>query len=264
MSFEIIVCAKQVPDSDKVKIDFQTGNLIRSTGKGIMNPDDQHALAQALEIKKKFQDVRITVLTMGPKEAEDVLFECIAKGADRGFLLCDQAFAGADTWATSNTLKAAMEKLGAFDLILTGRQASDGDTAQVGPQLAEKLGIPHVSYVEEFAVSEDLKRAVIKKMTSDGYELDEVAFPMLCTCSKELGNPGYMTMGGIFKEKDIIVWNASDLGLTEDQAGLSGSFTQVLGTFGIAPKEQGFMVPGKNESEKVKDVLSRLKETKII
>lgn len=264
MAFRILVCAKQVPDSEKVKIDFKTGNLIRSSADGIMNKDDQHALSKALEIRREFSDVTVTVLTMGPPEAEDVLFECIAKGADRGVLLSDRSFAGADTWATSNTLKAACDKLGGFDLILTGRQASDGDTAQVGPQLAEKLGIPHVSYVEEFKLSDDLRSADVKMMSEDGYEFAEVSLPVLCTCSRELNEPVYMTMKGIFKDKDITVWNAEDLGISGDEAGLTGSKTLVLGTYGIAPKQPGFMVPGNNEREKVKDVIARLKGSKVI
>ncbi len=134
-------------------------------------------------IKDKFDDVHITVITMGPPQASDLLFECIAKGADEGILVSDRAVGGSDTWATSNTLEAAVRKWvkenGDYDLIFTGRQAIDGDTAQVGPQLAEKLGLPQVSYVEEFKISDDRKSVTVKRQLEDGYELIEVQLPCL-------------------------------------------------------------------------------------
>ena len=146
-------------------------------------------------IKDKFDDVHITVITMGPPQASDLLFECIAKGADEGILVSDRAVGGSDTWATSNTLEAAVRKWvkenGDYDLIFTGRQAIDGDTAQVGPQLAEKLGLPQVSYVEEFEISDDRKSVTVKRQLEDGYELIEVQLPCLLTTIKELNTPRY-------------------------------------------------------------------------
>ena len=139
MAFKIIVCAKQVPDTNVIKINPKTGTLIRDGVPSILNHDDANALEEALKIKDKYPDTYITVVTMGPPQANDLLFECIAMGADEGVLVSDRAVGGSDTWATSNTLEAAIRKIGDFDLIFAGRQAIDGDTAQVGPQIAEKI-----------------------------------------------------------------------------------------------------------------------------
>ena len=195
MAFNIIVCAKQVPDTNVIKINPKTGTLIRDGVPSILNHDDANALEEALKIKDKFDDVHITVITMGPPQANDLLFECIAKGADEGILVSDRAVGGSDTWATSNTLEAAVNKWvkenGDYDLIFTGRQAIDGDTAQVGPQLAEKLDLPQVSYVEEFEIADDRKSVTVKRQLEDGYELIEVALPCLLTTIKELNTPRY-------------------------------------------------------------------------
>ena len=215
MAFNIIVCAKQVPDTNVIKINPKTGTLIRDGVPSILNNDDANALEQALQIKDKFDDVHITVITMGPPQANDLLFECIAKGADEGILVSDRAVGGSDTWATSNTLEAAVNKWvkenGDYDLIFTGRQAIDGDTAQVGPQLAEKLDLPQVSYVEEFELADDRKSVTVKRQLEDGYELIEVKLPCLLTTIKELNTPRYMTIGGIYGDKEMKVWNAKDI-----------------------------------------------------
>ena len=199
MAFNIIVCAKQVPDTNVIKINPKTGTLIRDGVPSILNHDDANALEEALKIKDKFDDVHITVITMGPPQANDLLFECIAKGADEGILVSDRAVGGSDTWATSNTLEAAVNKWvkenGDYDLIFTGRQAIDGDTAQVGPQLAEKLDLPQVSYVEEFEIADDRKSVTVKRQLEDGYELIEVALPCLLTTIKELNTPRYNLIG---------------------------------------------------------------------
>ena len=153
MAFKIIVCAKQVPDTNVIKINPATGTLIRDGVPSILNHDDNNALEEALKIKDKYKDVTVTVISMGPPKATDLLFECIAKGADEGILVSDRAVGGSDTWATSNTLEAAIKKWekenGPADLIFAGRQAIDGDTAQVGPQIAEKLNLPQISYAAE-------------------------------------------------------------------------------------------------------------------
>ena len=145
---KIIVCVKQVPDTTEVRIDKETNTLIREGVPSILNPDDANALEQALQLKDKYDDVTVTVLSMGPPQADVMLRECLAMGADEAVLLTDRAFGGSDTWATSNALAAAIRKIGKYDIILAGRQAIDGDTAQVGPQISEKLDIPQVTYVE--------------------------------------------------------------------------------------------------------------------
>lgn len=268
MAFNIIVCAKQVPDTNVIKINPKTGTLIRDGVPSILNNDDANALEEALQIKDKFDDVHITVITMGPPQANDLLFECIAKGADEGILVSDRAVGGSDTWATSNTLEAAVKKWvkenGDYDLIFTGRQAIDGDTAQVGPQLAEKLGLPQVSYVEEFEIADDRKTVTVKRQLEDGYELIEVALPCLLTTIKELNTPRYMTISGIYGEKEMKVWNAKDIEVDLTKVGLEASPTNVFRSFTPAPKQPGVKIDGDTEKEQAKNLLIKLKGKHVI
>ena len=169
--FNIIVCAKQVPDTNEIKINPETGTLIRDGVPSILNPDDANALEEALKIKDKDPDnVHVTVVSMGPPQAQDMLFECLAMGADEGVLLSDRAVGGSDTWATSNAITATIKKL-KYDIIFAGRQAIDGDTAQVGPQIAEKLDLPQVTYVQNFELSKDKKSVKVERQLEDGYEV---------------------------------------------------------------------------------------------
>lgn len=241
---KIIVCAKQVPDTNEVRIDPAKGTLIRDGVPSILNPDDANALEAALRIKDRDPQTTITVLTMGPPQAEDMLRECMAMGADAGILLSDRAFAGADTWATSNTLAAAIRKLGGYDLILAGRQAIDGDTAQVGPQIAERLGIPQVTYVQALEIDGGLLR--VERQMEDGFERIEVGMPALLTAVKELGEPRYMTIGGIVDawKRDITVWGLSDLDVQSDEVGLDASPTKVLRSFTPPVKGTGKILDG--------------------
>ena len=268
MAFNIIVCAKQVPDTNVIKINPKTGTLIRDGVPSILNHDDANALEEALMIKDKFDDVHITVITMGPPQASDLLFECIAKGAYEGILVSDRAVGGSDTWATSNTLEAAVRKWvkenGDYDLIFTGRQAIDGDTAQVGPQLAEKLGLPQVSYVEEFEISDDRKSVTVKRQLEDGYELIEVQLPCLLTTIKELNTPRYMKIAGIYGDKDIKTWNARDIEVDLTKVGLEASPTNVFRSFTPAPKEPGIKIKGDSEKELAKNLLINLKGKHVI
>ena len=268
MAFNIIVCAKQVPDTNVIKINPKTGTLIRDGVPSILNHDDANALEEALMIKDKFDDVHITVITMGPPQASDLLFECIAKGADEGILVSDRAVGGSDTWATSNTLEAAVRKWvkenGDYDLIFTGRQAIDGDTAQVGPQLAEKLGLPQVSYVEEFEISDDRKSVTVKRQLEDGYELIEVQLPCLLTTIKELNTPRYMKIAGIYGDTDIKTWNARDIEVDLTKVGLEASPTNVFRSFTPAPKEPGIKIKGDSEKELAKNLLINLKGKHVI
>ena len=268
MAFNIIVCAKQVPDTNVIKINPKTGTLIRDGVPSILNNDDANALEEALAIKDKFDDVHITVITMGPPQANDLLFECIAKGADEGILVSDRAVGGSDTWATSNTLEAAVRKWvkdnGDYDLIFTGRQAIDGYTAQVGPQLAEKLGLPQVSYVEEFKIADDRKSVTVKRQLEDGYELIEVALPCLLTTIKELNTPRYMTISGIYGDKEMKTWNAKDIEVDLTKVGLEASPTNVFRSFTPAPKAPGIKIEGDSEKEQAKNLLIKLKGKHVI
>ena len=164
---KIVVCVKQVPDTTEIKINPQTGTLIREGVPSILNPDDASALEAALEIKDREKDAHITVITMGPPQAKDMLAECLAMGADEAVLLSDRALGGSDTWATSNAIAAGIKKIGDYDLILAGRQAIDGDTAQVGPQIAEKLSLPQVTYVKSIEFSEGCPRRRIREAESE-------------------------------------------------------------------------------------------------
>ena len=172
--FKILVCAKQVPDTNEIKINPETGTLIREGVPSIMNHDDANALEEALLLKDRYDDVYVTLITMGPPQAKDMLLEGLAMGADEGVLISDRAVGGSDTWATSNALAAAIHKIGAYDLIFAGRQAIDGDTAQVGPQLAEKLNIPQVTYVQKFEMADNRKDITVERALEDGYEIIKI------------------------------------------------------------------------------------------
>ena len=264
MAFKIIVCAKQVPDTNVIKINPKTGTLIRDGVPSILNPDDANALEEALKIKDKHPDTHITVVTMGPPQANDLLFECIAMGADEGILISDRAVGGSDTWATSNTLDAAIKKIGEFDLILAGRQAIDGDTAQVGPQIAEKLHLPQVTYVEEFNIDDNMKDITVKRQLEDGYEIIKIQTPCMLTAIKELNTPRYMSMKGIFGEKKMTTWNAKDIEVDLNTVGLEASPTNVFRSITPAPKGKGVILEGDTEKEVADKLLVNLKAKHVI
>ncbi|MDR3364098.1 MAG: electron transfer flavoprotein subunit beta/FixA family protein [Clostridiales Family XIII bacterium] len=267
MALKIIVCAKQVPDTNEIKIDPVKKTLIREGVPSILNHDDANALEEALKIKDKYPDTHITVVSMGPPQAKDMLIECLAMGADEAVLASDRALGGSDTWATSNALAAAIAKLGAFDLIFAGRQAIDGDTAQVGPQIAEKLNLPQVTYVTDFEIQADLKSITVKRALEDGYEVIEIKTPCMLTAIKELNTPRYMSVGGIFEacKKDIPVWGAAELGVDPDkEVGLDASPTKVFRSFTPAPKGKGEMLEGETEKDVARKLLVGLKSKHVI
>ncbi|MBE6030069.1 MAG: electron transfer flavoprotein subunit beta/FixA family protein [Clostridiales bacterium] len=265
MAFKILVCAKQVPDTNVIKINPVTGTLIRDGVPSILNPDDANALEEALKLKDKYDDVTVTVVTMGPPQADQMIFECIAMGADEGIILSDRAVGGSDTQATANALTAAIKKIGDFDMIFAGRQAIDGDTAQVGPQIAEKLGLPQVTYVEEFDINEDRTEVTVKRQLEDGYELIKVKTPCMLTCIKELNQPRYMHVAGIFApNKDIKIWSAADVEVDLETVGLKASPTNVYKSFTPRPKGKGVMLTGETEKDLAADLIARFKAKHII
>lgn len=266
MSLKIIVCVKQVPDTNEIKIDPVKNTLIREGVPSILNHDDANALEEALKIKDRYDDVHITVLSMGPPQAKEMLTECIAMGADEGILLSDKMLGGSDTWATSNALSAGVKKIGEFDIIFAGRQAIDGDTAQVGPQLAEKLDIPQVTYVKEFKIDRTENSITVKRALEDGYEIIKIKTPCLLTTIKELNEPRYMSIRGIFDavNKEIKVWTAQDLGVTKTDVGLDASPTNVFRSFTPLNKGKGKMIEGESEKEKVKRLIKELKNKHIV
>lgn len=261
---KIIVCVKQVPDTNEVKIDPKTGTLIREGVPSIINHDDKNALEEALALKDKYEDVHVTLLSMGPPQAEVALREALAMGADRAILVCDRAFAGSDTWATAKTLAAAVKKIKDYDIIFCGRQAIDGDTAQVGPQLAEDLGIPQITYVTHLEI--DGKNVKAHRALEDGYEVLSTTMPCLLTAIKELNSPRYSSVKGIYdayREKKVEMWNAKDIEISSDETGLNSSPTNVRQTFTPSPKGQGMVLEGSGK-DTVCELLFKLNEKHLI
>lgn len=242
---KIIVCAKQVPDTNIIKIDPVKGTLIRDGVPSILNPDDANALEAALQLREQTPGSTVSVVSMGPPQACAMLRECLAMGADNAYLLSSRAFGGADTCATSTTIATGIKKIGDYDIIFAGRQAIDGDTAQVGPQVALRLGIPEVTYVQKVREFKE-HSVVVERQLEDGYEVVECQTPCVLTCVKELNTPRYMSVGGIESayQQEITVWNENDVKLSPDECGLKASPTQVMRSFTPAPKGKGEMLSG--------------------
>jgi len=265
-SLSIIVLIKQVPDIEKVKFDFKTGRLDRSSAGAVINPFDLNALEAAVQIKEKI-GATVTAISMGPKTAETSLRDAIARGADKAILLTDIRFAGADTLATSYTLASAIKKLGSFDLIICGEKTIDGDTAQVGPEVAEFLGIPHVAYVEEIQeVNKD--RILVKSKMGKNYYLIALSFPGLITVTKDANTPRLPTLRDKIRSRkaEIPVWNADSLSdVAEiDNFGISGSPTTVARVYAPrAEKRRGQIFEGDLE-DAAKRIAGVLKELNII
>lgn len=263
----IVVCIKQVPDTNEVKLDPVTNTLIREGVPSIINPDDKSGLEVALRLKDENPDTHVTVLSMGPGQAEVALREALAMGADEGILVSDRAFGGADTWATSCTITAALEHLD-YDLIICGRQAIDGDTAQVGPQIAEHIGVPQVSYVEELELDKDMKGITVKRQFEDRYHIINVKFPCLITAIAELAEPRYMTIGKVFEayQKEIKVWGLEDIKDKLDMAniGLKGSPTKVKKSFPKQGKGKGVLLTDLTADEAAQAIVAKLQEKYII
>ena len=260
---KIVVCIKQVPDTTEIKLDPVTGTLIRDGVPSIMNPDDKAGLEEALRLKDKY-NAHVTVITMGPPQAEAILREAYAMGADRAILLTDRRFGGADTLATSNTIAAALRKLDA-DLIIAGRQAIDGDTAQVGPQIAEHLGLPQVSYVKEMQYDEKDNSLTIKRVVEDGYYLVNVQLPALVTVLTEANAPRYMRVKGIVEafDREIETWTFDNIEINPEIIGLKGSPTKVKTSFTKGAKQAG-KVFELDTKEAVELIVEKLKEKFVI
>lgn len=263
---KIVVCAKQVPDTTEVKLDPKTGTLIRDGVPSIINPDDKAGIEAALQLKEKCPGSTVTVVSMGPPQADVALREALAMGCDEAILVTDRAFGGADTWATSSTIAAALKKLD-YDVIITGRQAIDGDTAQVGPQIAEHLGLPQVSYAENIEIDGDCLK--VQRQFEDRYHIIKVKTPCVITALAELAEPRYMTIGGIvdaYDSKEVKVWGLADLKDTIDEAniGLKGSPTRVKQSFTKQPKAAGTVLKDLTPDEAVDAIVAKLKEKYII
>lgn len=259
---KIVVCIKQVPDT-KGGVQFNPdGTLNRAAMLTIMNPDDKAGLEAALRIKDQ-TGAEVTVVTMGLPKAADVLREAMAMGADKGVLITDRVLGGADTWATSTTIAGALRGM-EYDLIITGRQAIDGDTAQVGPQIAEHLNLPIISYAEDIKVEGD--SVVVKRQYEDGFHMLKAKMPCLITALSELNEARYMTPGGIFDayDQEITVWGRADLKDVDDSdLGLKGSPTQIAKASDKVRKGAGEKVT-LDATESVDYIMGKLKEKHVI
>jgi len=259
---KIVVCIKQVPDTNEVKLDPKTGTLIRDGVPSIINPDDKSGLEAALRLKDEV-GAHVTAITMGPPQADLALREAMAMGVDRAILLTDRAFAGADTWATSSALAGALKSLD-FDLVIAGRQAIDGDTAQVGPQIAEHLQLPSVAYVEAIEAADN--SIIVRRAFEDGYHRIQVKFPCLITTLKELNEPRYMRVSGIydaFRTREVEIWNVGNITVDPANLGLKGSPTKVKKSFTKGAKSAG-KVFDVDHKEAAQIIVEKLKEKFIL
>ncbi len=257
---DIVVCIKQVPDTAEVRINPETGTLIRDGVPSIINPYDLHAIEAGLSIKESIGG-KVTVITMGPPQAESALRDAISMGADDAVLISDRAFAGSDTWATAYTLSKAIGLIGG-DIIICGKQAIDGDTAQVGPELAEFLNIPHISYVRKIhSISNNSIR--VERLMEDGHDVVESSIPVLLTVVKELNEPRIPSLRGkMFAKKAVIKrLTISDLKMDENDTGLKGSPTQVRKIFAPELKKDRVMIEGTPE-EQANRLIEELKKLK--
>ena len=260
---KVIVCIKQVPDT-KGGVQFNPdGTLNRAAMLAIMNPDDKAGLEAALRLKDQY-GAEITVLTMGLPKANDMLREALAMGADKAVLLTDRRLGGADTWATSTSIAGAIRGM-EYDLIITGRQAIDGDTAQVGPQIAEHLGLPVISYAQELKIEGD--SVVVKRQYDDGYHMLKAKMPCLITALSELNDPRYMSVSGIVDacEAEITTLGRDELiDVDDSNIGLNGSPTKIAKASDKVRKGAGEKVAPDSPDEAVEYIMSKLTEKHII
>jgi len=255
----IIVCIKQVPETTDVKIDPATNTLMREGVQSIVNPFDMYAIEEALRIKERLGG-KITALSMGPPQAENALREAISMGVDNGVLLTDRAFAGSDTWATSYTLAMAIRKIGDYGLVICGKQASDGDTAQVGPGIAVQLDLPQITYVRKIE-GIDERRIVAERLLEGGYEVIEAPLPCVLTVVKEINQPRLPSLKGKMAAKKAVItkWGAADIGADPASIGLEGSPTKVVKIFTPQPRGGGEIIEG-DPDEAVRRLVEKLRD----
>jgi electron transfer flavoprotein beta subunit len=260
----IIVTVKQVPKTQEVKINPKTGTLVRDGVPSIINPEDKNAVEEALRIKESRDNVKVTALSMGPPQAEIALRETLSMGVDRAILLTDRAFAGADTLATSYMLSVAIKKIRKYDLILCGRQATDGDTGQVGPQLAEALDLPQATFAEEIRIKGNV--VTVKSNFDSVTRIIEMKTPALITVSGRINKPRFKTMNGVlraFRDKEVVIWTKKDLKLNPMRIGINGSPTWVRKTF-IPNQSRDGLVIEKQPKEIAEDILNYILEKALL
>lgn len=259
----VVICIKQVPDTKNVRIDPKTNTLVRQGVESITNPFDLYAIEAALQLKDSL-GAKTTVITMGPPQAEESLREALSLGVDEAVLLSDRAFAGADTWATSRTLAEAIKKLGPVDLVVCGKQAIDGDTAQVGPEVATLLDLPCITYVRKIEIEDGNGTMKVERATDSGYEILRVQIPAVVTVIREIGEPRIPGLRHKIRSKkqEIPVWGAEQLGLDPEEVGLQGSYTQVVKVFSPPPRGERQMLSGTVE-EMARELVRILKSSNV-
>lgn len=260
---DIIVCVKQVPATTDVKINPETNTLVREGVEAIVNPFDLYAIEEGVRLREKFGG-RVVVVSMGPPQAASALREAISVGANEGILLSDRNFGGSDTLATAYTLARAIKKIAEYDLVICGKQAIDGDTAQVGPGIAEELGIPAVTYVKKIeSVGEG--KIVVERMLEAGYQVVEMRLPALITVVKEINEPRLPSLRGKMKARkaEIPVWNAGDLACEMERIGQPGSPTAVRRIFAPPQKPAGKILSGELEQQSA-ELVAELKRLSLV
>lgn len=257
---KILVCVKQVPEVTNVQVNPETGTLNRDGVASILNPFCEYAMDLALDLKEGRDDVEIVTLSMGPPQARMALLRCLEMGADNAILITDRKFAGADTWATALTIAKIVEKLDGVDLVLVGKHAIDGDTAQVGPMLAEILNIPQVTYAVGLEMDESGKRIRVRRENEGGFEKVQMRLPGLISVTKGAPSRKVCTFQDILdaRAKPLTTMTAADLDLDEKELGLQGSLTQVVKVFPPTVKEPGRVLNGSNAPSVAKEVVGIL------
>jgi electron transfer flavoprotein beta subunit len=260
---DIIVCIKQVPGSTDIKIDPATNTLIRDSADAVINPFDAHAVEAGVALKEQYGG-SVKVLSMGPPQASEAIKQAISVGVDEGFLISDKEFAGADTLATSYTLSAAVRKMASYDLIICGKQTLDGDTGQVGPEMANHLGIPCTTFIRKIVeVKDGFMKA--ERLIEEGYEIVEFPLPAVISVVKELNEPRMPSIRGLMaaKKAEVPVWTAQDIEADKERIGLSGSPTWVVKTFTPVREKNNVIFEGEPEKQ-VSDLVARLRDEGIV
>ena len=259
---KIVVCVKQVPDTKEVRIDPETGTMVREGVPSITNPFDLYAVELALMLKDKLADVEVIALSMGPPQAAQALRETIGMGVDDGVLVCDRAYAGSDTLATGYTLAQAIKKIGGVDLVVTGKQAVDGDTAQVGPGISVNLEYPCVTFIGRLEAATE-KTLKVARLMETGHDIIEVELPAVVSVVKEIGEARMPSIRGKMKARkwEPTVWSNEQLGIEEERLGLSGSPTQVARIFTPKLRGKGEILEAETPADYAELLIKRLKTT---